>query len=475
MKRFIYAAAALFAFTAVASAQSLECSFENNDCDGVSTYDTWAESPFMTGKLAGQAMLVDNPYVDEMNSTARVLAFHRSRHGSHLYGARVMLDAPVAFTAQPRYLHVMIRKPADGDAALVILGKRSDRAEQSPNTVQLVTRSINTLKGGEWSDAVFEVRGNALAEMHSLVIAPDTERNPASHDSYTAYIDNLLLNDDPQPRNVSEPYRLSFPADMAVQGRAIPFAGISVSGDKGAEGLMMLDSLSDNAYIDMTSFAPLPAVPGEKLSFAFAGADECGGCEIYADWDNDGLFDVAKSEALPQTGGELVAMSSRLAQGGATDAENPGFVVPADLNPGIYRVRCKLYGHKTYEPHVSDPYDVDVEAGGRIVDLLLNVHGSKVKAGFVARMCEIALPDGSAVPSEVEFGKDFTFRINMDGDYRLTGLEIKHGYNLGGAEFANANRQWKTEIMQLSSDGLVTIPAEMIDGDISVTILFVNK
>ena len=62
----------------------------------------------------------------------------------------------------------------------------------------------------------------------------------------------------------------------------------------------------------------------------------------------------------------------------------------------------------------------------------------------------------------------------MDGDYVLKGLLIKHGYNLSGEQYVNGNRQWNTVTLNLSDDGLVTIPAEYIDGDLNVEILFTN-
>ena len=76
---------------------------------------------------------------------------------------------------------------------------------------------------------------------------------------------------------------------------------------------------------------------------------------------------------------------------------------------------------------------------------------------------------------QAEFGKDLKFDVRMDSDYRITGLEVKHGHDLGGPEMVNGNRRWRTDVMPLDSDGTVTIPARMVDGDVSVTIMFVNR
>ena len=110
-----------------------------------------------------------------------------------------------------------------------------------------------------------------------------------------------------------------------------------------------------------------------------------------------------------------------------------------------------------------------------IVDYLANVHRDNVALNVVARMCEVTAADGSALPAEIPFGEAFSFNIDMDNDYNITGLEIKHGYNHEGEEYVFGNRQWKVDNVTLEADGLITIPAEYIDGDVAITILFENK
>ncbi len=453
MKHIIHIAAAIFSFAAAANAQGIQITFEDDVQYEVSTYDVWEESPFRTGKLEGQAMLAPNLRADEANPSATVLAFHRSQYGSHIYGARVDLDTPVAFTAQPRYLHVMILKPHAGDAALVVLGKRSDRVAQDSETVQVVLRSLNEVKAGEWCDAVFELRGNDKAMMHSLVIAPDTERNPASHGSYVACIDNLLLDDDPRPRSASVPYSLSFPVDAVANGFPATFSCIAFKGDKGAEGAFHVGDGNESVYFNMTTAKALPVMPGEEITVSFGEMGSMLACCMFADWDNDGLF------------GDQPCMSDGVMS----------FTVPDSLQAGVYRLRCKVSEHSG---NLSSPYDAstaDAGAGEKIIDFLVNVPGTQANVSFVARMCTVSSPSGGPAPVVAEYGKDFSFVVDMDSDYLLTGVEVKHGHNLSGAEFVNGNRQWIAETIELQGSGLVTIPASMIDGDVSVNILFVNK
>lgn len=475
MKRFIYAAATALALAGGATAQDYECSFEAGGYKAVSTYDTWEESPFRTGQLAGQAAVIDNPHRDAINGTGRVLAFHRSQWGSHLYGARVDLQTPQPFAASPRYLHVMIHKPARGKAALVVLGKRSAWAGQSPETVQLVTPSLNEIEGGKWCDAVFMVRGNTNAEVHSFVIAPDTERNPASQGSYTALIDNIVLNDDPTPRGATEPYQVAFDTDATVKGGTPPLSSVAFTSPDGAGGKLMLSTSPLTAY-QYISLRPLAsAKPGDRVTLDIRGGGTGFACNVYADWDNDGMFSTTAADGTGTQCDEFAASTPSLVPDSAGTGCTMSFAVPEYVKPGNYRLRLKIMNVLSSRAEPLDPTDVDTAAGGRIIDCLVNVHAETVNAGFVARMCDVSSIDGGLAPSEAKWGEDLRFNLRMDSDYRLTGLEVKHGHDLAGPQHVNGNQQWSVDVINVTEDGQMAIPAEMVDGDVSVTILFTNK
>ena len=90
MKKYILSILSASMITVAGMAQSININFEQNNHKAISTYDYWVDSPFRTGLLAGQVQIVDNPAPETgVNETAKVLAFNRSRYGSHLYGARI--------------------------------------------------------------------------------------------------------------------------------------------------------------------------------------------------------------------------------------------------------------------------------------------------------------------------------------------------------------------------------------------------
>lgn len=464
-------------------AETTLCQFEETDYSAISTYDYWDKSPFNTGTLTGQIDVVDNPYSDDINGSGKVLAFQRSRYGSHLYGARIDLTTPIELSPTPQYIHVLMYKPVSGRVALVGLGKRNDWPDQPATTVQFVTPATKELDANKWVDAVFSVYGNDAAELHSIVIVPDVDSHLATETDYVAYFDEIVINDDSQQRFTFDPYPLNF---EATQEKTRPteernLDSISVSGNMGA---MYRSNLADvsTVYADKTSADPILLKVGESVTVSFGYTGSWMHRYVYLDKGNDGRFDVDIQNNVPTASSDLVAYSylSGYNSTGAsalnsTSSDPPAFTLSSDMTPGFYRIRCKVDWDSSVAAGNPNSDNSIVANGGGIVDYLANVHRDNVALNVVARMCEVTAADGSTLPAEIPFGEAFSFNIDMDNDYNITGLEIKHGYNHEGEEYVFGNRQWKVDNVTLEEDGLITIPAEYIDGDVAITILFENK
>lgn len=478
-KNLMGAAALLWALGGYA--ETTLCQFEETDYNAISTYDYWDKSPFNTGELPGQIAVVDNPYSDEINGSGKVLAFQRSRYGSHLYGARIDLKTPITLSPTPQYIHVLMYKPVSGRVALVGLGKRNDWADQPATTVQFVTPATKELDANKWVDAVFSVYGNDAAELHSLVIVPDVDSHLATETDYVAYFDEIMINDEAQQRFTFDPYPLNFEATQKESRTDRNLDSISVSGNMGA---MYRSNLSDvsTVYADKTSADPILLKVGESVTVSFGYKGDWMHRYVYLDKGNDGRFDVDIQDNVPTANSDLVAYSylsgyTSTGTSASNDTKNnpPAFTIAPDMTPGFYRIRCKVDWDSSVAAGNPNSDNSIVANGGAIVDYLANVHRDNVALNVVARMCEVTAADGSTLPAEIPFGEAFSFNIDMDNDYNITGLEIKHGYNHEGEEYVFGNRQWKVDNVTLEEDGLITIPAEYIDGDIAITILFENK
>ena len=89
-------------------------------------------------------------------------------------------------------------------------------------------------------------------------------------------------------------------------------------------------------------------------------------------------------------------------------------------------------------------------------------------------MCTVTMDDGSALKDSVAFGRAFRLAITMDGDYRLTGLEVTHGYNHEQPQYVHGNRQWQVDQIDANGRTTITIPASYVDGDLSISVKFEN-
>lgn len=88
-----------------ANAQTTQCDFETEDYAGVSTYDSWVDSPMRDARFANHARVVNNPYKDDTNPTDKVVGFQRSRYGGMFYGARIDLNEPIVLSPTEQYVH----------------------------------------------------------------------------------------------------------------------------------------------------------------------------------------------------------------------------------------------------------------------------------------------------------------------------------------------------------------------------------
>ncbi len=485
MKKYILSILSVSMITMAGMAQTIN--FEENNHKAISTYDYWVDSPFRTGELAGQVEIIDNPSPEEgVNETAKVLAFNRSRYGSHLYGARIDLKTPIQLSSTQSYIHVLVKTPQRGSLALVGLGKRNDWPAQSAEVFQLVRVSTKEIPAGKWADAVFKISGNAAAQLHSLVIVPDTKSMLATDDDYVVYFDEIIHNDDAQPRFSTEVYPLSFDKDQTYTRSDRKLNSVTFTGNQGAN-LIVDVSNYNTAYVDKLEAEPLEVLIGEEITAEFDYTGDWMHRYVYLDKGNDGKFTPEIQNNRPTANSDLVAYSflgeseddgynsNGQSAVNSTHANPPTFTIPADMEPGFYRIRCKVDWNSDDAGGNTASSNLIINNGGAIVDLLANIHNENVNLSVTARMCDVTAADGGQLPAQIPFGQAFSFNVEMDGDYEITGLEIKHGYNFTGEQYVCENRQWQVEKIALSEDGLITIPAEYVDGNVSIEIKFTNK
>ena len=507
MKKNILATCGLLFCTTLLHAQTTEevrIDFENQNYKSLGVYDTWHKSPFRSqnkqaAALEGNVQVVSNidKNYDEIlkatpNASNNVLGFQRSRFGSNTFGARIDLKQPFALTKETKYVHVMIHKPKAGRTMLIGLGKRTDRAGQSAETEQFWELSTREVEPNKWVDAVFPVKGAGGIEIHSLVVVVDCEDTNGMKDDFLAYIDNIVVNNEAFTTTNREDYPMNYNKDAKCSRT-----------DRGLKGISLGDQ-TFNLYSDITTSTPaytylskqaFLAKPGETLNPAVQYKGVWMHSYVYLDLNNNGRFEpkVEGGQIVPNAGNELLAYSflggedensgfnsagTEISGNGRNTLVMPEFTLPSDLQHGFYRMRYKVDWNSADAGGSIENNNHILNNGGGAIDVRLNVHGDNVKIYQGALNGKVVAEDGTELNGiSIPFGKPYTIKMKPEHGFNFSGLKVRHGYNLTGDSISHGTYQYVDELIpreRFNADGTFTLPAEMIDGDVSLEGIFID-
>ena len=507
MKKNILATCGLLFCTSLLHAQTTEevrIDFENQNYKALGVYDTWLKSPFRSQNkqaavLEGNVQVVSNidKNYDEIlkatpNASNNVLGFQRSRFGSNTFGARIDLKQPFALTKETKYVHVMIHKAKVGRTMLIGLGKRTDRAGQSVDTEQFWELSTREVEPNKWVDAVFPVKGAGGIEIHSLVVVVDCEDTNGLKDDFLAYIDNIVVNNEAFTTTNREDYPMNYNKD-AKSSRT----------DRGLKGISLGDQ-TFSVYGDITTSTPaytylskqaFLAKPGETLNPAVQYKGIWMHSYVYLDLNNNGRFEpkVEGGQIVPNAGNELLAYSflggedensgfnsagTEISGNGRNTLVMPEFTLPSDLQHGFYRMRYKVDWNSADAGGSIENNNHILNNGGGAIDVRLNVHGDNVKIYQGALNGKVVAEDGTELNGiSIPFGKPYTIKMKPEHGFNFSGLKVRHGYNLTGDSISHGTYQYVDELIpreRFNADGTFTLPAEMIDGDVSLEGIFID-
>ena len=494
-----YFALAALALPINLMAQTTKVDFE--DAAGyksVGVYDTWEESPFRTGELKGNAAVIDNflPTTndngDVVNDSKKIVGVQRSRFGSNTFGVRVDLNTPFDLTPEYIYVHVKMYKPLEGRVMLVGLGKRPDRAGQSNDVEQVWVYSSNSTVANQWFDAVFPIKACNGVQIHSLVIVPDVNSSQEMTSDYAAYIDDIEVNNDAKPRiKVASYYGLNYDKETAVDKPERYVKAITLQPKGATMQSISVGSVSPQLiYRDVTDHA-FTVKAGQTVtpSIDYQGGGWMNGF-VYLDKGDDGQFNASFDESTHKAtkGCDLVSYyylemvedksgykydGTALSDNDRNNLSTPAFTLPSDLQPGFYRMRYKVdWGN--LDPAGRNTTTNSIKSnGGFIVDTRLNVHTDKVSLSAASRNGFITLEDGTELVSyQTDFGKAVKIKATPANGFEIDSLVISHGYNLTGNQYNKyGTKQYDEYIVRASdfnADGTFTIPARIIDGEVSI-------
>ena len=507
MKKNILATCGLLFCTSLLHAQTTEevrIDFENQNYKSLGVYDTWHKSPFRSQNkqaavLEGNVQVVSNidKNYDEIlkatpNASNNVLGFQRSRFGSNTFGARIDLKQPFALTKETKYVHVMIHKPKAGRTMLIGLGKRTDRKGQSVDTEQFWELSTREVEPNKWVDAVFPVKGAGGIEIHSLVVVVDCEDTNGMKDDFLAYVDNIVVNNEAFTTTNREDYPMNYNKDQKCTRTDRGLKGISLGDQTFSVYGDITTSTPAYTYLSKQSFL---AKPGETLNPAVQYKGFWMHSYVYLDLNNNGRFEpkVEGGQIVPNAGNELLAYSflggedensgfnsagAEISGNGRNTLVMPEFTLPSDLQHGFYRMRYKVDWNSADAGGSIEANNNIINNGGGAIDVRLNVHGDNVKIYQGALNGKVVAEDGTELNGiSIPFGKPYTIKMKPEHGFNFSGLKVRHGYNLTGDSISHGTYQYVDELIpreRFNADGTFTLPAEMVDGDVSLEGIFID-
>ena len=245
-------------------------------------------------------------------------------------------------------------------------------------------------------------------------------------------------------------------------------------------------SASSTVY-NLISEQQFSARPGETVTptFQFSGTWMNG--FIYLDRGNDGTFDalINNDGSLPE-GSDIMAFSYfNCADGHSCNSTGtinsngnvlnpPAFTIPADLPYGLYRMRYKVDWDSVDPAGRLEDGNGILKNGGAICDILVNLHGDVCTVQTTATNGNITDAEGKPLSATVAFGEPLTLTVIPNEGFVCDGIIVRHGYNLSSDSDLYGLPQWTEEIIPafLFDGNNVTLPAQYINGDVSITAVF---
>lgn len=435
-------------------AQEKAIDFESDrGIKALGVYDCWENSPFRDGRLKGNVKIVDNP--DTLNNaSAKALGAQRSRYGSNTFGVRIDLAEPFELTRETKYVHVLLHRPVSGRVMLVGLGHFRDYKDQGNYVEQFWELSSSDIEPGKWGDAVFAIKGSGDIDINSLVVVPECESPHNLPDDYLFYIDEIVVNDSPAPRTITEDYPIwagekeSTVIDHNL-GRITRSVGIATAA---GEQTIATRQPDDRLLYHLIADRRLRVKAGEKIRPVIDASGSGLSYALFFDRGNDGRFDA----------GDLIGRWN------AETGKAPEYTIPAAMKPGVYRLRFVADTARPDAAGSADAHGNTATNGGSITDVMLNIYGDEITVNDHQLNGEVLAADGRKLNAlKVPSAREFRIRMNPEAGFTHRGLTLTSGY-LDGDSIVHGNPQYITVVIPPFEGDEYVIPAEYTDGNLLI-------
>lgn len=305
-------------------AETILSSFEGGLTSGTKFVDEWENSPFNQSKCVNTTVeVIDNPYINEMNETEKVLHYVRPYYAGDRNGVEIKLENTFQATTTKQYLHVLVYKPTLSPLVMAAIDKNN-------NVLQIIELSRSEVRANAWSDAIFSIKGNGYV-IDRIRIYPDCQTSVGRlSGDIDIYIDEIVLNDSDEPRTAS--------SYCSVKGTLSSSRYISYIQSQNALFNMQLKMTDLTEKITNKIFTScIVAERGEVFNLKFSQKSKSSNnspwvADVYADFNNDKEF-VSSNEYLGRIVGNVSADSVLY---------NMQIAIPSEALLGASCVRLKL-------------------------------------------------------------------------------------------------------------------------------------
>lgn len=282
-------------------------------------------------------------------------------------------------------------------------------------------------------------------------------------------------------------YPINFPEDTKIVMSSNAMNGIYLTSPSFGQQYIMVNQKDDALlYHDLTGKC-FVAKPGETVSPAFNYKGRMMHGYIYLDRGNDGSFDFTLDADHNVTDSKDLMTYSFFNNHNSEGKElqitkdpgvnPPAFTLPADITPGLYRMRYKVDvnsldpGGNTTEGLLHQK--TIVEKKGAITDVMIFVTNAESEFTLTAPHCAVTDLAGKPLTNVVP-GRKLQLKLTPDDGYRVNSVRVENGHKIDreGVEFSDPTLNYR--LLEIPAAGIIDnyidIPAEYTYKNVKITL-----
>ncbi len=358
------------------------------------------------------------------------------------------------------------------------------RIEDYSGMLKSLVKKCRALVRDNDSTNVGNYTSEAINYLNTNLITPASAETSASRATYQKYLE-VYDEFEAMPKTDNGPWATNFDRDLNRSYSNRTLSSVQLGSQT------ITNPLTGKMYQNLTAQA-FVARAGEQVTPKFNFSTGWMHGYVYIDRQNDGVFSASvNSDGTPVEGSDLMAYSfysqqegsdangynsnGQALSGPSRNAINPpAFAVP-ELEDGFYMMRWKVDWNSINPKGTMLSGNDIITNGGDIMDVRLRIYNNEnVKVSVTSSdgtliTTDNATLDGSTAP----IASALSFKAQPESGYSLSALSVTHGILTGDSVVSGVAQRLTTVIdVDAATDGIYTIPANLVDGDLMIAAVF---